>query len=247
MCNEDIPSEGLSTEGGQDLTNALVLMPGMDGTGWLFKPFKEVLPPDISAQVVVYPNQQALSYEELLPQIRAQLPKTQDFLLVAESFSGPLAIRLAAENPVKLRGLVLVATFASCPTKFPTWLLLPILRFLPIPTWAIRHFLFGPRVRQEDVRLFRKILAQVSPQVLARRMCEVLRVDVRPELASVSVPILLLAGGKDKLISQKALKEIQSIARAPITTRVLPQAPHFLLQVEAQASWEALNEWQQLF
>ncbi len=43
----------------------LVLLPGLDGTGELFRPFIEILPKDINALVISYPGNIKLSYEEL--------------------------------------------------------------------------------------------------------------------------------------------------------------------------------------
>lgn len=45
----------------------LVLLPGMDGTGFLFEPFVNALPSGINPIVVAYPTNKPLSYKELLP------------------------------------------------------------------------------------------------------------------------------------------------------------------------------------
>ena len=93
----------------------VVLLPGMDGTGQLFAPFLAELPSSWRSQVVTYPTDSPLDYAELAPRVRAACPSTGEFLVVAESFSGPLAILLAASNPPGLTGVVLVASFArSC-------------------------------------------------------------------------------------------------------------------------------------
>src|SRR5689334_18272732 len=96
----------------------LVLLPGLDGTGVLFRPFLKLLPSSIEPIVVAYPPRQALGYDELLPLVRSTLPKNKPFVLLGESFSGPLSLRIAAERPIDLKGLILAGSFISCPLGF---------------------------------------------------------------------------------------------------------------------------------
>src|SRR5262245_5039352 len=90
----------------------LILMPGMDGTGELFAPFLDALGDSIESCVLQYPTHEPLRYSELLPRVRAELPHSGSFVLLGESFSGPLALMLAAEQPAGLCGVVLCASFA---------------------------------------------------------------------------------------------------------------------------------------
>ena len=77
----------------------LVLLPGLDGTGALFRRFARALPEGLTSQAVHYPAHDPADYDDLLPRVRLQLPQAP-FVLLGESFSGPLAIRLAAERQV---------------------------------------------------------------------------------------------------------------------------------------------------
>jgi hypothetical protein len=53
---------------------ALVLLPGLDGTGLLFQPLVEALSKDIEPIVVSYPDDIPLGYGELLPLVDGALP-----------------------------------------------------------------------------------------------------------------------------------------------------------------------------
>src|ERR1035441_7647633 len=97
----------------------VVLLPGLDGTGWLFKDFADALPREFGREVVRYPADRNLSYAELAPFVWASLPASGPFVLLAESFSTPLAIQCVAANPPNLKGLVLCAGFVKSP--MPTW------------------------------------------------------------------------------------------------------------------------------
>src|SRR5262245_59650840 len=94
---------------------SLVLLPGMDGTGDLFAPLLTALPPSLPAKVVRYPTAEPLGYAQLDGVAKAALPPADDFVILGESFSGPLAISLAAEPPSNLKALVLCCSFARNP------------------------------------------------------------------------------------------------------------------------------------
>ena len=93
----------------------LVLLPGLDGTGILFEPLARALGVDLDVRVVRYPSDPTLGYRELESLARAALPTDRPFVILGESFSGPIAIRLAADSPPGLVGLILVVTFARNP------------------------------------------------------------------------------------------------------------------------------------
>src|SRR5512143_111507 len=95
--------------------STLVLLPGLDGTGRLFGDFIAALGQDIDVIVASYPADTPLDYAELEPLVRAMLPTDRDYVLLGESFSGPLAISLAASAPPGLRGLVLCCSVARSP------------------------------------------------------------------------------------------------------------------------------------
>ena len=97
----------------------IVLLPGMDGSGLLRADFIAALGPDIDAMVVTYPPDRLLGYSKLTALARAELPNDRPFVLLGESFSGPIAVALAASRPPGLRALVLVCSFVRSPVSVP--------------------------------------------------------------------------------------------------------------------------------
>src|SRR6516162_4262593 len=93
----------------------LVLLPGMDGTGTLFGPFISRLPESVRVEIVTYPEQEFLDYEQLGERVRAGLPRIGPYVIIAESYSGPLALSLAVRPVGDLRAIVLVSSFVSRP------------------------------------------------------------------------------------------------------------------------------------
>jgi pimeloyl-[acyl-carrier protein] methyl ester esterase len=91
----------------------------MDGTGTLFREFVKALPEAFESEVVRYPSDRCLSYTQLAPFVRPAISISESFVIVAESFSTPLAIQCAATNPPNLKGPVICAGFATSPV--PGW------------------------------------------------------------------------------------------------------------------------------
>src|SRR4029453_9407851 len=92
----------------------LVLLPGLDGTGELFAEFVAALRGH-EVHIVDYPRDRAMSYAALEELVRERLPREQDYFLLAESFSGPIGISIAASSPPHLKGLILCGSFAANP------------------------------------------------------------------------------------------------------------------------------------
>jgi pimeloyl-ACP methyl ester carboxylesterase len=233
----------LSSERGQDVAEEslhLILLPGLDGTGRMFVPLLEVLPPSMRPHVISYPTDRPLGYDELADYVRARLPDRGRIVLLGESFSGPIAIRVAAEEPERMAGLILVCTFATPPipavARVAARLLArrAILSITP-PRSLLRWWLLGWRAPASLVDQLRDAIAMVGPDVMARRIGEVLRVDVRGELASGMPPVLYLRARHDRVVSRRAVREIVEIVPSAEVGEL--DAPHMLLQ---RAPGEAL-------
>ena len=208
----------------------LVLLPGLDGTGLLFANFARFFGADVKIIVASYPTDVALGYSELEPIARSFLPKDQPFVLLGESFSGPIAISIAASRPPGLLGLVLCCSFMRSPRPSLA-VLRPLLSVVPVaslPLALLSFFVLGrfssPALRRSLV----ESLARVSPSVLRARARAALSVDLSPVLSRVDVPVLYLRASEDRVVPQSASQAI--VALAPATKVVEFSAPHFLLQ-----------------
>jgi pimeloyl-ACP methyl ester carboxylesterase len=208
----------------------LVLLPGMDGTGALFAPFVTALGNEIPVKVVAYPAGGPLKYPELEAIARAALPTDGPFVLLGESFSGPIAIALAAAHPPGLKGLVLCCTFCRNPRPALALLksLAGLIPFALAPMRVVSFFLLGRFVTAALRTSLKQALAIVAPSVLRARLRAVLSVDVSAMLADVAVPTLYLRAAHDRLIPQAAASLVtEHCAQANIVTI---DAPHLLLQ-----------------
>src|SRR5690349_18711401 len=109
-----MPCPQSTAEGNGAESMRLVLLPGLDGTGELFAPFTDALA-GVNVQVISYPPDRPMNYAGHEAHVRERLPKSEDYVLLAESFSGPVGISIDASAPSNLRGLILCCSFASNP------------------------------------------------------------------------------------------------------------------------------------
>jgi len=214
-----------------DQLPALVLLPGMDGTGELFAPLLAALGGRFETIIVRYPLHEPCDYAGLLPIARAALPGDRPFMIVAESFSGPIGISLAAEAPSGLRGLVLCSTFARNPrpalANAARWL-----QAVPMHGALVRlgaAAMLGSSASPELRAMVERTVQQIPSDVLRARLRAVLQVDVTRELASVIAPVLYLQATSDLAVPSSAAKVIRRIKPGANVVRI--DGPHFLLQV----------------
>ena len=223
----------------------LVLLPGLDGTGLLFQPLMELLPDDIGIQLISYPTDQALGYSGLTEYVANRLP-TEKFVLLAESFSGPIAYRIAQRKLKHLQSVIFVASFLSSPGKrmprLASRLPMGLFAGFPIPRWFARKYLFGAPVSGEMLLLFRKALRRVAPEVLSGRLDELSRL-VAPD-ASCEARSIYIQGTKDRLVPASSVEDFRTACRDLAVFRV--QGGHFLLQSNPVACAEIIgNEFDQ--
>jgi pimeloyl-ACP methyl ester carboxylesterase len=215
-----------------------ILLPGLDGTGKLFSRVVAQCPRRFGIQIVAYPDDKTLSYQELEVIVRGQLPRNRPFIIVAESFSGPVAIMVASRRMENLHGVVLAASFVT-PPRSGMWKLLPwrtLFRF-PVATGVLRQLLVP-----SDPSLLRDIRAAaraVSPRVLADRVLSTLSVDVRGELAKTTCPLLYIQARRDRVVPSRCLRDIMS-GRENVVVEVL-DTPHPVLQHEPKAAWALIE------
>jgi pimeloyl-ACP methyl ester carboxylesterase len=221
----------------------LVLLPGMDGTGIFFEDVAAALRPEFNPIIVAYPNDPSLGYVELEALARAALPQNDPYLILGESFGGPIAISIAASNPPGLLGLILCVTFARNPHP-----LLPLVTAIlePLPAWRVPRFIQQPnlfgRFNSPYLRAkLRKVRALVSQKTLKARLESVASVDVSEELRRVSVPTLYLRGKSDRVVSRASCDYIRKIHSSVEVVEL--DAPHLLLQTVPQAAKSAIEKF----
>lgn len=207
----------------------LLILPGLDGTDVFLRPLLAALPATIRPVVVSYPETGAGRYEDLLKLVRQMIADVPDFHILAFSFAGPLAIMLAAEEPQRVRGIVLAASFLRlpqprlAPLEFaavgPVMRLVRTIRRLPI--WLFRRANDPLRVAKAE------IWSRVSARALAARVRAIMRVDARPLARALTQPMLCVVFDGDRVVPRASADEILDCA--PSARLVALPGHHFAM------------------
>ncbi len=212
--------------------NAIVLLPGMDGTGELLRPLAKRLSTYRPVHLIDYPVDRFLNYDQLVLYVKARLPDDR-FVILGESFSGPVAIEIAATES-KAAGLILASSFARHPLPTLLAAFTGLLDLRWIPTSIIVAALMGSAATLEIKHKLRQVLAALPGDILRARAREVLRVDKLKRLDEITCPMLCLHGRSDRLVRKKFVDEI--VAARPDCQVQLLDSPHMLLAIDADAA-----------
>jgi pimeloyl-[acyl-carrier protein] methyl ester esterase len=207
----------------------------LDGTGVLFSDFRRALDPGVSTIVVSYPPDPDIGYAGLEETARSRLPRSGPFALLAESFSGPIGIAIAASRPAGLQGLILVGSFARNPRPLLA-ALRPLVRFLPIGAvpigllaWPALGRFGTPALRAQ----FADALSRVPLSTIRSRLRAVIDIDVSALLPQIEVPALYLRASEDRLVPKRASAAFSAV---PGIRFAEIEGPHFLLQARPAAA-----------
>ena len=188
----------------------LILLSGLDGTGKLFAPFIASLPKTIKTQCIVYPTNTILSYDELITLVIKQLPKEENFTLLAESFSGYIAYQIALQKPKNLTSLIFVATFLENPrpllSQFIPIMPVKFMLSLPLPSFVAKHFLLGDDTL---VKPLQQTLKEVPSEILYARLLEISKLPKATQ--KVETKILYIQATNDLLVPQKSYEVFERL------------------------------------
>lgn len=220
----------------------VLMLPGLDGTGRMSTSFLSALQAHgLTTQAIALPAQGGQGYATLAEWLWPQLPH-QPFVLLAESFSGPLAIQLAARQPAALRGLVLAATFARRPVPMPAAGAALLSPAWPMPPVALlSRLLLGRWRNRQHLSMLHDVLAQLPAATLRQRAAATLRVDVRGLLPQITVPTLCLQARQDRLLWPPSVAELQVLL--PDARHIALEGPHLLLQACAGPAAAVVAGW----
>lgn len=224
---------------------SLLLLPGLEGTGRLFDPFLRVLPERFAPLVMSYPVDVTMSYDETVDFVFHHIPRDTRYVVLGESYSGPVALGLAARYPSIVQAIVLCSTFISSP--YP--LLLPWLSRLIPPSFVLHHppraltryFMCGEDAPDTFVDFLADTMRTVHSAVLTQRVENIIGLDGRSVLKQCPVPLLYLHGQSDHLVSREKAQEIFHVR--PDTFVAPIPGPHMLLQRRAEESLSAIERF----
>jgi len=184
-----------------------------------------------------------MDYDDLTSLVHSLLPK-EDFILIAESFSGPIAVKIASLRPPRLRAIVLVASFITNPVK-PFSALAKIAVQMPrppmFPQWLIRKIFFTSDAPASLVRQFTSIIKSIPHCLLRHRLLCILNSDVSKDFTNCQLPILYLQGERDRLIS-KSIPDLMRKLQPSMSIDQLDTG-HLVLQSAPVSAFRLINNF----
>ncbi|HEX4084985.1 MAG TPA: alpha/beta hydrolase [Chthoniobacteraceae bacterium] len=218
----------------------LVILPGLDGTEIFFRPFLAALPAWVQPLMVSYPVTGPNGYEDLLKVVRGAVAGLSEFFVLGSSFSGPLAVMLAAEEPVRVRGVILSATFLRMPRK-------ELLKYKPIAVWpviwTVRAMRRAPVLLRPRDDPYRRAKAEtwrrVSARCLAARVRALMTVDAREIWQKCAQPALNMTYDVDGTVPHVNAEEIQHLR--PETERIMISGGHLSMSQHPAKCAEAAS------
>ncbi len=220
------------------MTETVLVFPGMHGSAELLEDFQRKAPNDLQVHLKELPEF-GFRYPLLADHFAPQVESAGQCWLIGESFSGPLAVLLAArcEN---VCGVVLVASFVTPPTpwfaKFLPWSML--LR-VPPSRYVVANYLLDVSVRHELVTPVRHAISTFPLPTRIGRMREVMKVDVREQLKQLRCPVCYLRPDTDWLVPKRCFDIVERTL--PNVHSVEIHAPHLVLQRHPLNSWQEIS------
>lgn len=209
----------------------LVLMPGFDGTGALFAPLIEAFGRTYDFKVVRYSDERTLA--ECVNTAASFMPD-EPAVLIAESFSGPLALSLMSRFPDRVHCAVLCATFSSTPhpllLQIASRLPAALLSASPLRETAVRMFCLNGIRDHKLLEQVTRVVKDMTPAHINRRFRILRDVDLGFDLANIRVPTLYLRASRDRLIDDALGNEV--VGQLPNAILREVDGPHLLFQTK---------------
>lgn len=216
----------------------LVLLPGMNGSSALFTLLLDALG-DIDCQPLTLPERGPQDYHSLSEALSTQLGTTP-FVLLGESFSGPIAYRLALRQPTGLRGMVFAASFLSCPNPA-----LALLKHLPMPQalatqpWLLHALCLGKAADEDILQRVQREIRRLDQTLLRARLATLAALQAPAQ--ALGLPCLHLWPQQDRLVTSNAAERLAQACSDLRQVRL--DGPHFILQTRPQACANAIAEF----
>lgn len=232
------------------MTEPLVLVPGLDGTGLLF--YRQV--PLLARRYHVTTHRlrdTAVDIGELI----AELDTTVDAVanggpvtLVGESFGGALALSYALARPDRVKRLVILNSFPFFTPQVRLWLGYQLLRGTPWGVMRIVRQLTAWRMHsrhtgREELRRFHDLMRATTRAGYLSRLRMLRAYDVRARLQEIQAPVLYLASDCDHLVPAVEQARLMAAHTPRATLRVLEGHGHICLIAPDLDLCTILDDW----
>jgi pimeloyl-ACP methyl ester carboxylesterase len=221
--------------------NEIVFMPGFDGVAELRDEFVRELGAIAPARSVGYPNRKLETLNGYARYAASQVTAQSRPVLVAESFSGLVAARWAAQDP-HVAALVLCGAFAKSPV---TWAALgasmpATAQFFGANFVNPMAYVSGDPARKRWSQALSTAIASLKRDVVAERLRIIAVDDVSTDLQSLRIPMLIAQFQDDIVIGAEAHGVLEAACFEPRVVKV--PGPHFAIETRPRETAAALRD-----
>ncbi|OFW18029.1 MAG: hypothetical protein A3H97_04040 [Acidobacteria bacterium RIFCSPLOWO2_02_FULL_65_29] len=230
---------------------AVVLVPGMNGTGELF--YRQVPRLERSYRVATYSLREDAESLDLLAADLAHVvdvvaPITRRAMIVGESFGGAVALTFALRSPEHVGALVILNSFPYFAPQVRLRLAIAGLSVLPWGAMSLVRRLTAFRLHSShthraEVKQFIELTAHATRDGYINRLRLLRRFDVRDRLRDIRQPALFLAAENDHLVPAVAQARYMADRVPSSVMRILTGHGHICLIAPDLDLAQILNEW----
>jgi pimeloyl-ACP methyl ester carboxylesterase len=218
----------------------IVFMPGFDGVGELRREFVEALAGIAPACAIDYPNRTLESLSGYARFASSQVSPKSRPVLVAESFSGLVATRWAAQDP-HVAAIVLCGAFASNPVAWSGFAssMPATAQFLGANLVNPMTYFSADPARRRWSAALKTAMGSLHKDVVAERLRIIATSDVRAELGSLRIPVVLVQFEEDLVIDPASRAALEAACFEPRVVKVA--GPHYAIETRPRESVAALR------
>lgn len=233
------------------MTDHLVLVPGLDGTGLLF--YRQIPLLERRYRVTTHRlRDDAQRLDELVAdlhtRITAMTAANQRVTLVGESFGGALSLSYALAHPDRVARLVILNSF---PYFAPQARLRLGYYLLSATPWRVMHVvrrltswrMHSAHTGRDELRRFLQLMRATTRRGYLSRLKMLREYDVRGRLAELAMPVLYLAADQDHLVPSVERATLMAALTPHATLRVLRGHGHICLIAPDLDLGVLLDDW----
>jgi pimeloyl-ACP methyl ester carboxylesterase len=230
---------------------AVVLVPGMDGTGELF--YRQVPRLEREYRVATYAlrtdaDSMGVLAADLAAVIDIAAPDGRRAIVIGESFGGAVALTCALAYPSRVAALVILNSFPYFAPQIRLRLARAGLSLLPwgamnVIRRATAFRLHSHHTHRDDLRQFMARTANASRRGYLNRLALLRQYDVRDRLHEIAVPTLLLAADEDHLVPSVTQARYMAARIPQAAMRVLDGHGHICLIAPDIDLRAIVHEW----
>jgi len=231
---------------------AVVLVPGMDGTGDLF--YRQVPLLEKSYSVATYAlRDDATSMKVLADDLRGVIeqaaPVEKRAIVMGESFGGTVALSTALQHPKHVSGLVVLNSFPYFGPQFRLRLAIAGVSLMPwgamtLVRYATSFFMHSRHTHRDEVKKFLELTARTTRTGYRNRLRILETYDVRERLSEIQCPTLFLASERDHLVPSVVQARLMAERISSASVHVLSGHGHICLIAPDFDISSILKKWQ---